>query len=407
MSPVVATGAHTPRSVERQTQPICFLCSRFRPEQYGGVEERLWQVTTEMVRQGHQVEVLTENRSGAPAEEELVPGLRVRRFEPFHPGRQWRWYFLAQTLWWFRRLRAHRPTGFVWATDPTMAVAAIAAGYRRSLIYNPASCAAGVSHIGRQHPQASSLHVPRLLERLDRLACRWARAIVVSSENVKAQFDRFYGTRDNMHVIPYAIGEVPLRPPQADARRTFGVSLAGFVIGFVGRLDPCKGLEFLFAGARQCGLGPDDRIVIVGSGSDQGRLRQLVEAEGLGAHVVWAGHVADTSAVYPAFDVLVLPSFYEAFGLVMLEAMSAGVPVIGRASDGHSVFTAASEVVSHGTTGFVTRSDDPAELAVHLQWLRTHPADRAAMGERARQAATSRTWRDVVSDYRAMMRHLS
>jgi glycosyltransferase involved in cell wall biosynthesis len=383
----------------RHGRSLTLLCAKFRPERYGGVEERLWRITNEMARRGWRVNVLTENRLNAPAKEEIVPGITVHRFPAFAPGGiGWRWWYFSYVIWWYRVLRAHRPIGVVWATDPVMTTAAILAGHRRRLVSNPASCAAAVAHIGRVHAAATSLQVPRVLERIDRFAYRLPRVVVVSSASVRDQLARFYGARADVHVCPYAANHTAVTTTRGAARASLGLREHGFVVGFTGRLDPCKGVEFLFAAVRQAGLGPDDRLLMIGDGPDRPRLEALAREEGIADSVLWTGHVKEPAGLYPALDVLVLPSVYEAFGLVLVEAMTAGVPVMGRAQS-ETVFTATAEIVVDGVTGWAIRSDDPQELAGRLSWLRTHPDERARMGAAGQAHAGRRTWVDLVDEY--------
>ena len=387
-----------------ESAQVTLLCSRFRPERYGGVEERLWHVATSLARRGRRVEVLTENRTGAPSEEIFEPGLHVFRFERFDPGRLWRWFHLAQVRWWYRTLKAHPPQGGVlWAADPMMATAAILAGYRRRLVFNPAACAAGMIHIGRLHEQVTTMQLPRSLVWIDRFAYARSPIVLVSSENVKQQFERFYGPHPGLHVCRYGI-EVPDHlPDRVDARRRLGLAADAFVAGFIGRLDPCKGIEYLFEAARLMGLNADDRLLIIGDGSDEPRLREIAARLGIERHVVWLGRLDEPSAACPAMDVLVLPSLYEAFGLVLLEGMAAGLPVIGRAHDPQMSFTASREIISDGVTGFVTDAREPGSLAEKLGWLRAHPDERRAMGERARLQARARNWDALIEEYMAVV----
>lgn len=385
---------------------LTILCARFWPERYGGVEERIWNVSRRFARRGCDIEVLTENRLGIAPEESAAPGITVIRFPPYVAGKLWRWMYLSQAFWWRRTLLARPPKGIVWATDPTMALGAILAGYRRRLIFNPADCSAGIAHIQRQYPHITTLDVTRLLTWIDRIAYRLARAVMVSSQNVRSQYARFYGRRDGIHVCPHGVDVPDDLADRRTARERFGLPNDGFVVGFVGRLDPCKGIEYLLEAVSLARFGPDDRVLIIGAGPDEARLRTIADRFGIAPHVVWAGRVNEPRLVYAAIDVLVLPSLFEAFGLVLPEAMAAGLPVLGRAADGERVFTAAAEIIDDGVTGFVTGSHDPSSLAEKLRWLADHPDERARMGRAARERAARRSWEQLVDEYQEIIPEL-
>jgi glycosyltransferase involved in cell wall biosynthesis len=126
-------------------------------------------------------------------------------------------------------------------------------------------------------------------------------------------------------VLPHAGGD------RAAARRSLGLAPGDFVVGAVGRLEPVKAFPALleaFAAADLAGA----RLVIVGSGPDEAALR--ARAAELGGRVLIAGFRRDVRDLYPAFDLFVLNSSDEPFGLVILEALDAGLPVIATATDG-------------------------------------------------------------------------
>jgi glycosyltransferase involved in cell wall biosynthesis len=376
---------------------VTVLTARFWPERYGGVEERIWNVSKALARRGCHIEVLTENRLGIAAEEDVAPGVHVVRFPPYKPDFLWRLLYLSQALWWRRVLKQRPPAGLIWATDPTTAFAAILLGYGSRLVFNPADCSGGIAHIQRVYPHITTLDVNWLLVTLDRAAYRFAKYMMVSSENVKYQYARFYRRERLVQVSPHGVELPSERPTREAARARFGLPLTGFVIGFVGRLDPCKGIEYLLEAIRTANLGDDDRVLLIGAGPDERRLRDMAERLGVNRHIVWAGRVNEPGNVYAAIDVFVLPSVFEAFGLVLIEAMAAGVPVLARAADRERVFTAATEIIANGVTGFVTDSHAPADLAVKLRWLSEHPTERSRMGAAARELAGRRNW-DVLAD---------
>lgn len=150
---------------------------------------------------------------------------------------------------------------------------------------------------------------------------------------------------------------------------------------FVGTLLPRKQVHTLIDAVARSPRAVTLTIV----GSDQAdptyalRLRRQVEELGLGARVAFAGVLSDVElhACYAAADLLAVPSF-EGFGIVYLEAMAHGLPVIA------STAGAAHEIVTQGENGFLVAPGDSAALAAHLATFAADPALRTHMRAAAR-----------------------
>jgi glycosyltransferase involved in cell wall biosynthesis len=155
-----------------------------------------------------------------------------------------------------------------------------------------------------------------------------------------------------------------LEPPElpANAReeghRRFGYSDDRPVIGMFGRLIEQKGVDTLidaFAQVRQA--VPDAALLIVGDGTLRGQLEELAESLGLGEAVTFAGWVPQAYKLMPACDLIAMPSRWEGFGLVALEAMGSARPLIA------SRVSALPEIVVDGETGLLVPPNDPELLA--------------------------------------------
>ena len=125
----------------------------------------------------------------------------------------------------------------------------------------------------------------------------------------------------------------PTAPALAALRAELGLKSDDVVIGTVARLEPVKGISPLLAAFRDLAL-PRARLVVVGEGSERVALQAQVDALGLGGQVVFTGFRSDVRDLYAVFDLFVLNSSDEPYGLVILEAAAAGVPVIASATSG-------------------------------------------------------------------------
>lgn len=184
-------------------------------------------------------------------------------------------------------------------------------------------------------------------------------------------------------VIPYGIDAA--RFAQADPAAVAAVRAeygGGPLLLFVGQLRYYKGVEYLI---RALALVPGATALLVGgeSSTQRSALEALTGSLGLAERVLFLGQRdADLPGLYHAADVVVLPSIErsEAFGIVQLEAMAAGRPVVSC-----DVGTGVAWVNQHGVTGLVVPPRQPGALAAALNELLADPARRAALGAAGRR----------------------
>jgi len=219
--------------------------------------------------------------------------------------------------------------------------------------------------------------------------------IVWSSEAVR----EFYGGRvsEKSQVIynENYFGRVLAAVSSAEGaklREVWGVGARDVVIGSVGRLVTAKGVAVLLrAVAILKGsveeMGTNFKVVVVGSGGGQrggneDELRELVRSLGLEEGVVFVGFQEAPAVFYRAFDIFVLPSTgFESFPTAVVEAMLAGLPVVGTRKGGTV------ELVDDERTGFLIPPEDPEALAAALVKLCKSPPLRETMGAAGREKA--------------------
>ncbi len=174
---------------------------------------------------------------------------------------------------------------------------------------------------------------------------------------------------------------------------------------FVGRLEKRKGLTHLIdAFARVQQELADARLIVVGAYDELEKIPFALQARHLGLKVHFVGRVMyqDLPRYYRSADVFCAPSTgMESFGIVLLEAMAAGVPIVASDIDGYR------DVLDDGTQGVFVRPEDPAELAAALVSLLRDPSRRVALGALGREKAQRYSWRVVaarVLEYYAAVR---
>ena len=163
----------------------------------------------------------------------------------------------------------------------------------------------------------------------------------------------------NNHVIYYGIKDTSV-----SSRSYLGKVSGPIQIGTVARLVPQKNIPLLLGALKELNsqASPGFNLTIVGSGPLKTMLQSLSADLGIEKMVTWKGQLQEVSSFYRSLDVFVLPSDYEGFGLVLLEAMSQGVPVIARR------ISAIPEVMGEKHPGLID-STNPLDLALKIHEL--------------------------------------
>lgn len=197
-----------------------------------------------------------------------------------------------------------------------------------------------------------------------------------------------YGVPDSRIVVAHMTVDVAEIAAQVEAistdvrrelRHAIGAPGDQCVFLFVGRLEPAKGVAVLLEAYAQLAAGRDGvRLLVVGDGTLSEQARAM-ESSGVGAK--WMGRLEGSALLeaYAVADVLVLPSVFEPWGLVVNEAMAAGLPVIASSCVG-----CVDDLVIDGQTGIVVEADNVPALVRSMTRLADDASNRRAMGAAAR-----------------------
>ncbi|MFC6974527.1 glycosyltransferase [Halomicroarcula sp. GCM10025709] len=161
----------------------------------------------------------------------------------------------------------------------------------------------------------------------------------------------------------------------------------GFLVGTIGRLTEQKNLGILLRSFQEVvGEHPTAKLAVVGRGEEEEQLKALATKLGIDDHIIFTGFREDIPELMHAFDVFVLPSRWEGFGVVFLEAMAARTPVV--ASDTSAI----PEVIGtgEGTAGVLADSDDTGAFADTINRLLSDAEYRAELGDSGRERLESR-----------------
>jgi len=194
--------------------------------------------------------------------------------------------------------------------------------------------------------------------------------IVIPSESIKEILIRDYGLEDRYTVIPTGTDLKPFLEADGTALRQSQGWQDDKVIISIGRLAPEKNWEtLLHAAAKVYAQHPDMRLVLIGDGTDKQTLELLAAELGISERVTFAGQVPfdQVPAYLKAADIFSFASVTETQGLVTIEAMAAGLPVV--AVDGSGTH----DIVDHGKEGLLVEND-PNALAAAINQMLSNPA---------------------------------
>lgn len=225
------------------------------------------------------------------------------------------------------------------------------------------------------------------LTRLRRMALRSANLVLAPSKYTAEQVAAVQGVApEKIRVLPWALDpQFEALAPQAAKSLAPANFPEGRVVLTVGRWradERYKGMDTLITALpRLLPRFPELQLAAVGDGDDRAWLEDLAEETGVERHVHFLSGLsyAELAACYAHCEMFALPSKGEGFGLVYLEAMACGKPVIGGAHGG------APEVIDDGKTGYLVPHGDAAQLATALETLLADPALEQEMGRRGKQ----------------------
>ncbi|MDY0040610.1 MAG: glycosyltransferase [Desulforhabdus sp.] len=224
----------------------------------------------------------------------------------------------------------------------------------------------------------------------------------------KEQIIEHYGAAsERIQVVPCGVDLECFRPSARSHSRTrLGLTRGERVVLYVGRFDPIKGVDRLLRAAAGLRREFPLQVLLVGGGepasSDTRMLRNLCVELSLQDCVTFAGRKthADLPDYYRAADVLVLPSYYESFGLVVLEALACGTPVVA------APVGVVPDLVRSGVNGWVVADNTPEHLADGVRRVLHMRNERRWPIETIRQAAANYDWSHVAASIEVQYRGL-
>ncbi len=261
----------------------------------------------------------------------------------------------------------------------------------------------GVPHVVNFHTLAKVKNQARVgeaeplrRERAEKRAMVESRRVIAATPHERDAIVRLYRVPpEKIEIVPCGVDLTVFHPLDQEAARQKLCLGREEVLLYVGRVEPLKNVELLLRTAAIMDGGHSGCQVLIIGGDSKGRqvelLKSLTKKLGIEDRVKFVGRVAQEMLplYYNAADVCVVPSYYESFSLVALEAMACGKPVVASRVGGLPW------VVEHARTGYLVPYRCPEPFANWLETLLSSEALRRSMGLAAHQRARRMSWESV------------
>ncbi|WP_122088223.1 glycosyltransferase family 4 protein [Halalkalicoccus subterraneus] len=374
------------------TLNVCLISKQFPPG-VGGAETYAYELANGLAERGHRVDVYTQWIESINDTVDLHENVTVYRIAKARKK-----LVTFETLWFSFQARRQIDFDQYDIVHGTLMPASTIAVTPLNDIETPVVLTSHGTSIGETKSVALETPADYLLKYffhpmnvvMDFVAGRGADEIVAISDHAADELvKRYRFDADHVQMVPHGVDVDRFYPrekahPDVHPERT--------TLLYVGRLGARKGLDLALQAVAQV----DDstiELLIAGTGRHEDHLRDLAQELGIEGQIQFLGYVPDDElpSLYSSADVFVLPSRYEGFGLVLLEAMACGTPVIGTDQGGIPT------VIDDGETGYkVERSVEQFTEAIRS--LATSTEKRARMAQKARTKAVNTSWETVVED---------
>jgi D-inositol-3-phosphate glycosyltransferase len=233
----------------------------------------------------------------------------------------------------------------------------------------------------------------------ERDAVAQADAIFAFTEEEKGHLVDLYGaSSDLVHVVPGGVDMTLFRPlGKREARAKLGIPAGRRVVSYVGRMEPFKGVELLLQSVAALRDRSNLEVLFLGGGSpeedpaEMASLKRMATEMGIGDVCRFLGSIPQEQlpVYYSASDLCAVPSFYESWGFVAIEAMACGTPVVAMRVGGLAV------TVLDGVTGLLVSERQPELWARSIEGLLEDEERRQALGQAGQRWAQRFAWPPV------------
>lgn len=368
---------------------IVQICPFFYPVK-GGLEEHVYRISKELVKKGHIVYVFTSNsvRKGKIKKRyEIMDGIKVIRFNVFLKFGDFGMFWPGFISYLLKEkpdvVHVHNYRHF-----HTIFSAILCKIIKKPCVITTHS-PFHPKELRRLHSRILVLFYDKILSKI---FDRFYDKILIINENERRYFSHLI--KDRIFLIPNGIDKDFFKKSSEKLKLKFMKKLKikkkDFIVLFIGRIHPTKGLHFLLETFKKYFRKKNIKLLIVGPIQDKNYFKKISIL--FRENIIFVGEVTEEEkiVIYDISNVLVLPSIYEPFGIVILEAFARGKPVIAVDSDGPRY------LIENGKNGFLIKFGDEKSLKNYINILRTDKKLYKKIAENNFKKAKKFTWDKIV-----------
>lgn len=336
----------------------------------GGIENSIYYLSREYEKMGHEVLILTENKGDYPRREEYADVITYPRYSisklllPISPL-----VYKSKITKWIRENQQRVKADLIISRDPMLGLAYAEVFPKAKIVYIPAVV---IKYYNKGIRKAQSIkgYIKEILRYIQlkieeiqqKIILARAQRVIVFSKNVSKQLlDGRLCEKGKITVCHPGVAD---KFTCQESVTLLDDSMISFV--FVGRLVAEKNLGMLIDAFSQLQC-KNKRLVLVGNGDQRSNLENKVKELSLTNNVIFVGETNTPEKYYRGSHYFVIPSSYESFGQVVIEALSSGLPVIGFSSIQGKTLTAIDELITDGETGFICKEFNSDSLRANLE----------------------------------------
>jgi glycosyltransferase involved in cell wall biosynthesis len=324
------------------------VVNEYPPQKIAGTAMATKALATSLVKRGHDVHVVVTTACPTSYQQENLQGLTIS----WLPDRPFKGSGIAWRLWHLWRIAQK------WKPE-LLQGQAVSCGFLTAIVAR----LLGVPSI--TYAQGYDVYQASAWQKLTevRWGCSCATRLLAVTQHLSSKI-KVFSDREDTLIFPHGFYPINQIPEQSLLREKLGFKDSDRIVLNVARLESFKGIDLLLtAWSKVAACSSDVQLLLVGEGSLRERLEQQVMELGMNHSVKFLGRLSpeEVAGCMAAADLFVLPSLSEPFGIVLLEAMSQGLPVIASRVDGIP------EVVpEHGDVCLIEAGDADA-LAMQLK----------------------------------------